>query len=627
MAHGRSSSCGQGLTRSQESVEEMVRREIEEEEDRRRVIAHVLQDLAEAGASKNLSAIARKNGLHPMTVSRIAKGTACLDGKAGGGRRPYLSQAAEARVVLLAQKFYQEGLVLRFGDFQTFARMQWEQENPNSSKAIPKFERKWFDGFRQRHPQLPLIADHVTPQTNKRFNHSERSFVNEACQKLKRQFHKLPGNHDGWVEAYRVMFADETDVSLNGESPGTRGYNPLNNSQKPRMVSPKSDSPHISCTPFASLDGRLIASVFVIAGNPSTDASLVTLRPTNPIIFNESGSSEVDSADGKQGSWSLIIDTFLENLHAKVTVNQERPCLLILDGLAAHCQPNVVKKLHDSGVRQFVLDANLTHLIQMQDTQEIFGALKGSLRRAQNESCNLNGNQLLPLELRCAEIEKYVAPAHSWQHVRRAAQMIGFVFKEENGVTWVTMTDKSISTFLDHLEFTGAIHQSRHTSIGHDLRDQEYVKLRQLKEILGADHADLGRLLPQSEEQFRAQQRESAVLLSSRMAQAGSKRPNRIPLKRMLADITNNRAGTYTVDDATAVEATLKRLKNELKHAKSMQNTRRRAREARRKASLLKHAVRLAVTVPSDHASKAKVQKPLLEQSPLFFDPFKPIQH
>jgi hypothetical protein len=583
----------------QEELKKDVLAEFEVEEAQRQKYANVLRDLEdkESGSQVSYEKIGEKYGMPGMSIWRVSQGKSRMDGERAG-RRPLISEAGEARVVRLCQKLQATSVLVHTPELRNIARIVWRHENLNTDMDEPKFSSHWVKAFKERHPQIDFCR--VRPQDRRRFDASNRSNVNEALQSVKNAIRKnadLPGD---FIMGDRVFFADETDVTMNNESAGTKAYE-FGGKKEITVPAPKTDSPHISATGFVNLAAQIASIVFVVAGKPSTCASRVP-RPEN-LIFNTSGSSEVDDSSGRKGSWRLILECFVRDVKKKMP-KEAFPLLLIVDRLAAHVQESNRKYLAENGIKLVVLHGNLTHLIQLQDTSVLFGFMKGRLRRALLEFNLANGGMRQPLEAQCFEVEKHFIAAHTKERVHLAARSIGFELSVDGaGATTARMTDESISQFLDHLMNTGKLHGNNGEKNGMELRNRRFMKLR--KRIALTDETTLG-VFPESEAAFIAQEQEAQIMIDSRVGVARSRSERRVSVAQTGQMQDNTRPGTSYQNAADAAQAREKRSANKKKMI--ARKKRKRTAKSTAKASIQRRT-------KLKEASKSKSEQ-------LFYDPY-----
>lgn len=578
--------------------------QLREEETCRQGYEEVLEDLHDGNLS--YAEIGRRHDMHANQVRRIAQGVAALDGK-GPGRRPLISESGEASIVLACKEMLAKGMLIHFAELRALALLEWRLMNPHNAQNPPKLGRHWFEGFRRRHEHLNLSATHVRMQDFRRYNALDRSQVNTACQHIKQAIWQNSSHPGNYIEASRLIFADETDVSMNAESAGTRGYN-FGHAKFVPAPSAKGDLPHISVVPFVNLNADLLATVFIVEGNPSTIPELCK-RPKH-MIFNNSGGSEGDLPDGRKGSWRLALEILTKEIHQTFGSRENRPYLLFLDGLKAHAQISSKQFLKEMNIKTVILDPNLTQVIQLQDTEYIFGFLKGALRRAALASNSVLGGVRPTLEMHCNEVEKVVNYAHSSNKVRSAAESIGFRFKEENGVLLVTMTDDSISTFLNRLERSGLIRGvSGEVTDHHELRNAEFLRARHYYKEHPEETPTT--VFAQSEAQYLKLHAEQQEIINARLGSPPSKRPRRSGVKASEDQRRDNRPGTILLNSEDVL-ATV-----EARAAKARKQREKEANEKKLRSTASHEPKKTTET-----AKATNLDSPLREQ--LFFNLWNP---
>lgn len=451
------------------SAGEAVKRDLTKAaEELRDQILQRYDELARAG-QVNLASLQREFGVHEEIVRRCVFEPEAVRGRPGSPR--HLTDAGEAAVLAILEKLASSNIVVTFTTVSKIAADIFNSDCTfrNQDARTPTFSSAWFRGLKQRYPAARIESKHVEDADRKRFNASTPSKVRTALRSLKVAVSSVSTESDGWVDSSRVYFADETDVTPSGHGAGLRTI--MIAGSEAENLDSETQVPHTSLLPFASLAGSLFM-VFIKSGgaNISGNATHDDTYPHSTIIFNPSGSAEVNK-DGLIGSYYEAIALFVANVRRYDDEIEDPPKrILIVDGCKPHVQHDVERLLKENNIKLFVLGAHLTHLVQLQDSPNIFGHLKGHLRQHINQmmSSNVKLDQFQYL----SNVEKLCGYSHLQNHIEAAARERGFEFLQRNGRTLVRITDETIDGCIRLLDSSRKLHDDpMELKPGHDLRD------------------------------------------------------------------------------------------------------------------------------------------------------------
>jgi hypothetical protein len=468
--------------------------EVEEEEEdymRLQKAAGLVEDHLK-NPKKGAYDLARDHGYHPKQVYRYLNHESRLDGKKG--RPTYFTLDEELILIQSLERLAQEQKCHIDGEFiKQIARGLWSLIN-GTEKEIPVFSKRWLKGLRSRHPNFQLRSVHVPAKAMKKWNCATEEYVLAALNSLYYNLYTHSADNQGWIRAATVFVMDETDVTMNSDSGGTRYY--CINSKPPPVNLVKNDAlPHTTCAVFCSLDGWVPCCPFIVKQNSPAqyESDVYTHRPRSRIIYNSSGSSEKSTPDGLHGSYYLAFEDFLDEVDMKYGdfATRQEKLIVIYDGASPHMDLPVIQDLASKrGVVLIKLAANLTGLIQICDHERLNGKLKGQVRTKKMDSTAMNGYKELPLFPRLALFENVVTDVYDFINVRRVSEELGMEFTTDGH--YVRMTPATIKDAILLLSVRGKIHSSSFDrSQVLELRDRDFLDQQRIYRYLRETRQDL----------------------------------------------------------------------------------------------------------------------------------------
>jgi hypothetical protein len=449
--------------------------------------------------SMTLRAIAAEAGyVSASAVKKILDGDVRLDA-AGRGRPPTLSAPLAHAVMTHAQHLLVDTGSLSTGQVKEIAQVAYfsqpAEERSLTKGALPKFDSKFRQALNKRFPALSIKRAKSAPAEPRRKAAKTRRGVESAIMGQRHQLLEIKASMGGdsfGVPASFVFVADETKIDIGQYEPDGKPSLRVGKCHPMHTVHPHAT--HMSDLAFVSLSGEVVTNVIFIQGKPSAPNKPLPLGANTRSMMSDLVYCNGGGADGYQdglgGSYAAAIDAFIRACDArfgKFRVARQHWLLLIVDGLMAHCQVEIVDKLVQNGIHCMILSANLTSAVQVHDNTHMLGIFKNQLRQQTHALQDMFPN--LGLMEWLAEVEKIVKGVMgSRANVAKAAYDCGWSYNSDG--TKVTITQEGATAVCDRLQHEGKLTSQASQS----LRSAEYLEYLDLVKHRGYTHVSFASL-------------------------------------------------------------------------------------------------------------------------------------
>jgi hypothetical protein len=273
------------------------------------------------------------------------------------GPPPLLSEREEDALIVFAEIFIDMGLPLHDKDVIKKARLLLAAKRLIAgNEDLPlTIGKSWMRGFYQRHPFL-------TKKKGARTDPQRYIMTKDVLEKWYKLVRDVMSKNS--IPESRIINADETPLPL---YPDQRGKI-ISFKKQPRRRRQKEDHASVSLLACISCDGRLQPSLFIGKNKTVNEEFSTQMPPEARIAYAQKGfvNGEV---------FSQWIDCLINDL----SITQESPALLLLDGHRSRENIDALINARKSGLHIVVLPSKATADVQPLD-KVVFAPFKRSYR-------------------------------------------------------------------------------------------------------------------------------------------------------------------------------------------------------------------------------------------------------
>jgi hypothetical protein len=393
-------------------------------------------------------------GVSKSRVARVVNGSVTYETTTKGGRPSNFSQVELQEVARQLAYASSDNAPLSGRDAVQIARSSFRANGANVNKQEPSSGTHLRKMLAKANPGANLKSRPATASEKARDEACNPQNCYDYLMELKCHFQKASGSNNGIMESHRVIFADETCLSMTQrEASSVSSFGVSANRSNNNLT-----DGHTSSLTIFSANGVILLKTTIFSGKP-----LVKLEGGPPaafagsVMFTNTGSMRKSDKDKPHevSPWYYTMEQLIERLGLLYGPKETRGrFFFIIDSAPCHIEHNAFQLLSDNNVDVVRVRAHTSSVLQVSDNHELHGRLQVAKRTffaqlARGNQGDLSDEQLV------VHLESLVQAAFSPMNIHHAVEQTGFVYVANSGYTQVTVNDQSALAFVKRLADKG----------------------------------------------------------------------------------------------------------------------------------------------------------------------------